>query len=414
MRIVLIHRYFWPDTPAYAHILKEIALALGDAGHQVTVLTCQPSYNRSVVYRAPRREQLTTGVQIRRWGVLADRRSSVLKVLNLGVFCVRILLCRELTQADAVMAASAPPIAIAKVASWRARLNGVRFIYHKQDIYPEVALAAGLMRDGAIVAVLRHIDARTDRRADRVVVLSNDMGVTLQKRGVDANTIATINNFDPWLLEPSEAPNTNATVVTERNFVSPWQPFTVVFAGNLGRFQNLETVIQAVLHLDRSDSIEVHFFGDGALRTYMEAEVAAHCAQHVHMHGYQSPKTIAEFLQQHADLGLVALSPGVIRAAYPSKTMTYLRHGCPILALVEAESDLARTLISSGAGFQADPQDPVDVTKAIRYLAEHRDELGNARIRAKQLYLREFGRSNRLSAWLRLFAELDQVGTEHS
>ena len=56
--IVLIHRYFHPDTPPYAAILREIALSLGAAGHRVTVLTCQPSYNRSVVSRAPAREQL--------------------------------------------------------------------------------------------------------------------------------------------------------------------------------------------------------------------------------------------------------------------------------------------------------------------------------------------------------------------
>ena len=56
--IVLVHRYFSPDTPPYASILRDIAERLGQDGHRVTVLTCQPSYNRAVVARAPARERL--------------------------------------------------------------------------------------------------------------------------------------------------------------------------------------------------------------------------------------------------------------------------------------------------------------------------------------------------------------------
>ena len=53
--------------------------------------------------------------------------------------------------------------------------------------------------------------------------------------------------------------------------------------------------------------------------------------------------------RDHADLGVVSLRPGVISSAYPSKTMTYLRHGCPILAFVEPESELA-TMVVGGIG----------------------------------------------------------------
>ena len=44
MKILLIHRYFWPDTPPYAVILKKIARRLATDGHDVTVLSTQPAY----------------------------------------------------------------------------------------------------------------------------------------------------------------------------------------------------------------------------------------------------------------------------------------------------------------------------------------------------------------------------------
>ena len=92
MRVVLVHRYFWPDTPPYAHILKQIALHLGEEGHEVTVLTCQPSYDRRQVRHAPARELIAPGVEVRRWRVFPDRRHSVVKAINLVIFGARLML----------------------------------------------------------------------------------------------------------------------------------------------------------------------------------------------------------------------------------------------------------------------------------------------------------------------------------
>ena len=203
--VVLIHRYFHPDTPPYASILREIALGLGAGGHRVTVLTCQPSYNLSVVSQAPARERIAPNVEVRRWPVLDDRRSVVRKLVNLVWFCARLVLSvPRLGKVDRVMAASTPPVALARVASWVARAKGAEFVYHHQDIYPEVAVSGGQLAEGARSRTLRNIDARTDKRAARAVVLSEDMAQLITSRGVHRDRIAVINNFDPWRLDPQE------------------------------------------------------------------------------------------------------------------------------------------------------------------------------------------------------------------
>jgi hypothetical protein len=81
--VVLVHRYFYPDTPPYATILRDIAVTLADAGLAVTVLTCQPSYNRAAAFRAPAHEEMAPGLRVRRWPVLPDRSSWLAKVANL-------------------------------------------------------------------------------------------------------------------------------------------------------------------------------------------------------------------------------------------------------------------------------------------------------------------------------------------
>lgn len=400
--IVLIHRYFWPDTPMYAHILKSIAVRLGEEGHKVTVLTCQPSYNRAVVDRASAREVLAPGVTVRRWHVFDDRRSSSLKVVNLVTFCARLLMARRtLGSINVVMAASTPPVAVAKVASWLARASGARFVYHKQDIYPEVVTAPGILRKPRLAALLRWVDSRTDRAAARVIVLSQDMAKTVQGRGVSSEQVETINNFDPWTVDGSIESDSPPLETPRSSGV-----FDVVFAGNLGRFQNLETVIAVATEMRKDPGVIFHFYGDGALRPSIEQAVESQGLANVRLYGYRPPSEIADFLQNRADLGIVSLEPGVIEAAYPSKTMSYLRQGCPVLALVESHSELARMLESTGAGRQADPGDVGGVVSTLRDLRSNPDGLRSSREAAAAVYRERFSSERQLEEWARLFHRL--------
>jgi len=393
--IVLIHRYFAPDTPPYAAILHDLAEHLGASGHRVTVLTCQPSYNRAIVRSAPAREQLAPNVTIVRWRVLDDRTSRPRKALNLLWFCLRLLsYLPRLGRVDVIMAASTPPIAVASVAGWLARRRGAAFVYHKQDIYPEVVVNQA---QGRLRRVLRWIDARTDRSATRVVVLSRDMAETTRQRGVPAEQIAVINNFDPWQLSWPPVVHPSEERTTEE--------LRVVFAGNLGRFQNLESIFEAMVEL-RDDPIQFHFFGDGPLRASLTRTIDEADLHHVATYGYRMPEEVARFLAESTDLGIVSLAPGVVRAAYPSKTLSYLRQGAPILALVESDSELAATVQRNRIGCQVEPGDVPGLVKVLRDLAYDRSPLNGARGRAHRLYAEEFDRARRLREWSKLFSEV--------
>ncbi len=407
MRVVLIHRYFWPDTPTYAHILKEIAVELAAAGHDVTVLTCQPSYNRAVVSSAPREEQLGPRLRVLRWPVVPDRRFGMLKAVNLVLFCARVMAAaRWLGRVDVVMTASTPPIAVARAGSWLARRTAALFVYHKQDIYPDVLLAPGIMREGLLSRLLRRIDSATERRADRVVVLSSDMGEAIRLRGVDSAGITVINNFDPWVLDDRQSAGGAEEEAPPHSTPQGPRTLDVAFAGNLGRFQNLETVMEAASLLAADSSVIFHFFGDGALRAQLERECAERGLTNVRFYGYRPPGDVATFLRTHAAVGIVSLLPGVIRAAYPSKTMSYLRQGCPVLVLVEPDSELAHAILEAEAGFQADPTDPASIAAIIRELATRPADLVAARRNARRLYDQEFDQAGQLARWRQLFEDL--------
>jgi len=394
--MVLVHRYFAPDTPPYAHILRHIAAALAARGHDVTVLTCQPSYNRGVVGRAAAREVLD-GVTIVRWPVLDDRRSTVRKMLNLVWFALRLLAARRhFRGADVVMAATTPPVLVAMVSSLMARGAGARFVYHKQDIYPEVSGPPRSVLGRLLRMVLRSVDRSTDLRADRLVVLSRDMAETSSRRGARPVQAVVLNNFDPWELSP---------VTTEEGEVGP-EPgrLTLAYAGNLGRFQGLEHLVALIRQLQDEHRIGWHFIGDGPLRHTLE-QLRDDGAE-VTLHGYQPAAVVADFVRRSADLGVVSLNEGVIEAAYPSKALTYLRNGCPILALVEPGSELAALVEDHKIGLVGGQTDTASLATRLRALLDDPARLAGARGRAEAAYLEHFDADRALPRWVALLEEV--------
>ena len=154
---------------------------------------------------------------------------------------------------------------------------------------------------------------------------------------VAAARTEVLNNFDPWDLAVHAGRDPAADGGLD-----------VVFAGNLGRFQGLEHVVDLIRGLTDEPRLRWHFFGDGPLRTTLD-ELAAGGAP-VTLHGYRPAAEVADFVRTRADLGIVSLNEGVIRSAYPSKTLTYLRNGCPLLVLVEQDTELAQMVRDRAAG----------------------------------------------------------------
>jgi hypothetical protein len=106
----------------------------------------------------------------------------------------------------------------------------------------------------------------------------------------------------------------------------------------------------------------------------------------------------ARALAETADLGLVSLTPGVIAYAYPSKTATYLAASLPVLLAVDAGSELARTVAEAGVGAVL-PDDAAGIRRVLSDLAARRDDLAAMRVRAREVWAKEFSAEETLPRW---------------
>jgi glycosyltransferase involved in cell wall biosynthesis len=402
VKILLVHRWFWPDSPPYASMLRSIGKRLSVEGHDVTVLTSQPSYTAETAKRRmPRRQQLD-GFEVRRCRMLPEsKKRLVLRALNMLLFMWaifrHIVVRRRQNRYDCVMVSTMPPVLVAASARWASRLVGADMIYHMMDIYPEIALYSGMTKQGWLSQRLRSIDRKNCRLASRVVVLSSDMQQTLAARGLETHNIRVLNNFSLESFAGQGA--------IPAGMEKPEGSFRVLFAGNLGRFQGLETVIEAVGLLDDLGDLRFEFMGSGVGKQGLQDQAGPYLNRRIFFHEYQ-PIEIAVAVIATADLSIISLNPDIYRAAYPSKTMTCLSAGSPLLAIIEAQSELAQLIEREAIGFHAPQNDPAALADAIRLAYRQRNQLEPMRQRAFALAEREFSSASALARWASLFAQL--------
>lgn len=398
LRILAIHRYFWPDTPPYASILRRIASRWVQDGHCVEVLSTQPSYKADALIQRQAEDELMDGFNVHRMSLLPEAGRPIFRAINAILFSLRaFFIVLQRRRYDVVMISTAPPIIGGWLVRLASKLIGAHFVYHCMDVHPEIGRISGEFRNPLLFAVLRWIDAQTCRGAARVVVLSKDMEFAIKSRpGSEHVAVSVINNFSlPEFENGSNEPS--------QEFRKPDGMFRVIFAGNLGRFQGLETFIDAMKKLESRTDIEFVFLGAGKASHTLQERAAG--MANVRFFPHQS-LSVAKRLIADADLCVVSLIPGVVQYAYPSKTMAYLQQGRPILVSVEPGSALARMVEGEAVGSVVAPGDADGVANAILKLVDDRALWLQMRKNAEKCGAELFAEAEILDLWSGLLQDI--------
>jgi glycosyltransferase involved in cell wall biosynthesis len=356
MRVLVVHRYFWPDKTACSTIMFSVAKHLAGDGHFVDVLTSQPSYRESSNFERCPRVEILDGIRIIRLNLPTETRRPTWRIFNaihLGFW----IFLKTLTQKyDIIIATSIPPVLGGFFSAISARIARSRFVYYCMDLHPEIGQISGDFANPFLFHLLQKIDAWNCRQADPVMVHSKDMRDTLRLRPCGNDyTIKIVNNF----ALPSKDKFSN---LLDLNVDTSQNRLTIVYAGNIGRFQGLEVVMTAMSRIAYRKDIQLIIVGEGVARDTL-VKIKLETNANVQFLSYQPVEVVKEIIRQ-SDIGLVSLIPNIYKYAYPSKTMTYLEQGKPIIAVIEARSELAKMMDIEGCGFSV-PIDDADIISTL-------------------------------------------------
>ena len=363
MKLLLVHRYIRPDTPGYAHMLYIIGKHFAKSGHDVTIFSAQPGYNDAYDGAALPWKEKIDGMTVIRIPMLKDSKSSPFKrTVNFLWFAFRVMMhamCRVRAY-DLMTVTTFPPALMAVVARFVGLFRKTEYLYHCMDLYPEIAQKSGMLKRSLPLQIAAWIDRQNCLNAKYVVVLSEDMLNTLIRRGLPCENVHVINNFI------IDSVNLKAVVPKPFEEVNA-SKFRVLFAGNIGRFQSLDTIVEAAKILQWNREIEFWFIGAGTAVPKLKEQAGSLLGQSVFFHPYLPIDSVMKVIHR-SHLGIVSLNKGVIYNAFPSKTMSYLEAGCKLLCLVENDSSLAKLVERHALGTTChQPATPEDVAESISF-----------------------------------------------
>jgi glycosyltransferase involved in cell wall biosynthesis len=396
MRILIVHRYFWPDQANCGQILWNVAKHYQSQGHYVDVLTSLPSRNTLSEKIEKKKIEIRENVNIKRINLPNEMGKPLKRILNsikLGFFTNFLVMQNKY---DVIIATSVPAILGGFFSAIASLFFKKRFIYFCMDLYPEIGKLSGDFSNPILYKFLEKIDNWNCKRADSIVVHSLDMKKTLEKRcGGEKFKINIINNFSVPSDDMTES-------ISSFNPALKKKKLSIIFVGNIGRFQGLEIIIDAMSLIKRKkrDDVELIIMGDGSAKKQLIDRTRKEKANVIFV-DYQPIETM-KLAIKNADIGLVTLRPNIFKYGYPSKVMSYLEQGRPIISIVETESELAQTMITEGYGFSLPFTDIEAITKLFINLADDSSWKPAMNKAALNAYQKNFSKVKILNKWSHL------------
>lgn len=367
MRVLLLTLCYLPDAAPNAPIMTALAEGLAALGHELIVVTAFPHYGQSRPYAGYSGWRLVQecrdGIRIVRTPLYVGKEGSTAgKILSwLSFNLIGTWMAARVGPADVIIAPS-PPLTLGLSEWLLSSLWRVPHIYNPQDIYPDVSVEQGYLRNRYAIMMLRSLEKMVYTKAAAVTVLSEAHKANLLDKGVPSDKVVVIPNFvDTDFIRPLPRQNPwSATQGLDDRFV-------VAYAGNIGASQRLEVLLEVASVLRAREDIVFLVIGRGTGKVSLEERSQRMGLSNVRFLPFQPWERLPE-VYASADVHLVMLRRG-ITGSMPSKAYGIMAAGRPLLASVEENSEVARLVQRSGGGRLVPPEDPQAMVEAILDMA---------------------------------------------
>jgi glycosyltransferase involved in cell wall biosynthesis len=378
MHILLIHQAFASIDEPGGTRHYELARYLAGRGHRVTVIASPVSYltgKPSQLHRSHVNEidEGGSGITVLRASAYTAHHKSFLhRVLAFISFMLSSFLLGLRVKGVDVVWGTSPPI-FQGVTAWAlARLRGAKFLFEVRDLWPQFAIAIGVLKNPALIGLANRLERSLYRGADRVMVNSpgfvdhvsgvvTSAGRSSKSKEPGAPAVELIpNGADPSMFDPS---NDGADF---RRAHGLEDKFVVLYAGAHGVSNDLDVVLDAAVLLAGSN-IQIVLLGDGKEKPALQARAAALALNNLTFLP-SLPKSGMPAALAGAQACLAILKPlDEYKTTYPNKVFDYMAAGRPVLLAIDGV--IRKVVESAGCGLFTQPGNPRALAETMRTLA---------------------------------------------
>lgn len=383
LKRVLIHSIvFSPDGVSTAYLYNDIALGLVNNGFDVVVLTTTPHYNiiQSELENQPLSKKIFGLYYISNFnGIkvyhipLKKYKSTVKRIFSFVYWHLGSLILGLTIKRVNFILSPSPPLSIGFVSLIISKIKRAKAVYNVQEIYPDLLINQGNLKSIFIIKLLKKLEKFIYNNSDAVVTIDNIFYSTILPRFRNSKKLHIIPNFvDTDLYKPLKNQQSLPEIFGEDN-----KKIKILYAGNIGFFQDWEPVIYAAKQLS-IENIEFWIIGEGVQKPYLEKEVRDQNLMNVRIFPYQRRELIP-IINNYADIHFISINKQMEQEGFPSKVYTIMACAKPLIVISGQNTPLYNFLESKNCAELVTADRNVNFTNAIRKLASDetlRKELG--------------------------------------
>ena len=347
MKILILNQHFHPEVAATGQLATDLAEDLAENGFAVSVVTGMPSYTRDRELRKAPLFERYRGVRIYRVITTPfDKNGRVGRVLNYISFSLFALIrVFTIPRHDIVITMSTPPF-LSLIGVLLKKLRKMKFFYWVQDLYPDIAIAMGVIDErGFFGRICKKASQIAYRHADVLVPIGETMAERMKAQGVDEGKLRVIHNW----ADPEDFIRTDDGENPIREKLGLNGKFVVLYSGNIGVVHEFETVKRGMLELKDDENLAFLFIGEGVKKKDLVAFVEDNKLQNVHFLPYQ-PREELKNSMNAGDAILITQNNRSAGLMVPSKIYAALAVGKPVLAVGPEKSELSEIVQRKSCG----------------------------------------------------------------
>jgi glycosyltransferase involved in cell wall biosynthesis len=380
MKILVVCQYFFPEQ----FRVNDVCFELVKQGHQVTVLTGLPNYPSGIVeekYRGfKNRSEKINGVKVIRSWLLGRGVGTKRLALNYISFAASSTLKAVFMKKDfdLILVYQLSPVTMALPGVLLKKLTKKPLVLYCHDLWPESIASAGISSESKIYYILLKISKWIYKRADQIFSSSKQFEEYFKH---------TLDIQDEIIHLPVYAEALFENIKTERKNDDL---INLVFAGNIGEMQSVETIIYAANELKEDQKIIFHIVGDGSSRKKCQDLTKQLKLNNVVFHGQHPISEMPRFYKM-ADAFLITLKANkVISYTLPNKVQTYMAAGKPIIGAIDGETKMV--ICESNCGLCGPAEDYMKLAKNIRKFAIETDNHTTFSQNSRRYYKHNFSK----------------------
>ncbi|MFA5407245.1 MAG: glycosyltransferase family 4 protein [Bacilli bacterium] len=326
MKVLVVCQHFYPEE----FRINDICYELVKKGHNVTVLTGLPNYPKGKVYKDyrlfRRRSETVNGVKIIRSFLIGRGNTNFKMALNYACFAVMASIKSLFIKKnfDVIYVYQLSPISMAWPAILLKKLTKKKIVLHCLDQWPISLTIGNISKNSFVYKIALKLSIWTYKRADFITISSKSFKKYFIKELKIVNK-----GLKYW---PSYAESTYEVKQKQKD-----KTFDLLFAGNIGPAQSVETIIETARILKNNKNIMFHIVGDGLSKKSCEELTNKYELNNVKFYGFHPVEAMPNFYSM-ADAFLITMADNeIVNNTLPAKVQSYMLAGKPIIGAINGE-----------------------------------------------------------------------------